>query len=89
MVGFVFFRVTLKVLFLFVFMQNLVFDDFGFVGLAEYDPDGRKARILERAIGIKVIRHSKLLLFMHMLFSTLSFPHLYDGVWLGHNSHVS
>ncbi|WMV60355.1 hypothetical protein MTR67_053740 [Solanum verrucosum] len=26
-------------------------------GLAEYDPDGRKARILERAIGIKVIRH--------------------------------
>lgn len=29
-----------------------------FVGLAEYDPDGRKARILERAIGIKVIRHN-------------------------------
>ncbi|KAM3382678.1 phosphatidylglycerophosphate phosphatase 1, chloroplastic/mitochondrial [Capsicum galapagoense] len=26
-------------------------------GLTEYDPDGRKARILERAIGIKVIRH--------------------------------
>ncbi|XP_075079367.1 phosphatidylglycerophosphate phosphatase 1, chloroplastic/mitochondrial isoform X3 [Nicotiana tabacum] len=26
-------------------------------GLDEYDPDGRKARILERAIGIKVIRH--------------------------------
>lgn len=31
-----------------------------FVGLDEYDPDGRKARILERAIGIKVIMHSKL-----------------------------
>ncbi|XP_060189345.1 phosphatidylglycerophosphate phosphatase 1, chloroplastic/mitochondrial [Lycium barbarum] len=26
-------------------------------GLDEYDPDGRKARILERAIGIKVIKH--------------------------------
>ncbi|OIT32298.1 PREDICTED: uncharacterized protein LOC109207528 isoform X2 [Nicotiana attenuata] len=26
-------------------------------GLDEYDPDGRKARILERAIGIKVITH--------------------------------
>ncbi|KAJ8527787.1 hypothetical protein K7X08_015238 [Anisodus acutangulus] len=26
-------------------------------GLAEYDPDGRKARIVERAIGIKVIWH--------------------------------
>ncbi|KAG6419424.1 hypothetical protein SASPL_121646 [Salvia splendens] len=26
-------------------------------GLSEYDPDGRKARALEEAIGIKVIRH--------------------------------
>lgn len=29
------------------------------LGLDEYDPDGRKARALEAAIGIKVIRHSK------------------------------
>lgn len=43
-----------------------------FVGLAEYDPDGRKARILERAIGIKVIRHSKLFLSMPMLFASLA-----------------
>lgn len=30
-------------------------------GLYEFDPDGRKARALERAIGIKVIRHSRCL----------------------------
>lgn len=29
------------------------------LGLQEYDGDGRKARILEAAIGIRVIRHSK------------------------------
>lgn len=43
-----------------------------FVGLAEYDLDGRKARILERASGIKVIRHSKLFLSMPMLFGALA-----------------
>lgn len=31
-----------------------------FLGLQEYDPDGKKAGALEDAIGIKVIRHSKL-----------------------------
>lgn len=31
-----------------------------FLGLQEYDPDGKKAVALEDAIGIKVIRHSKL-----------------------------
>lgn len=35
--------------------------DCEFVGLFEYDPDGRNAKILERAIGIKVIRHSEFL----------------------------
>lgn len=29
------------------------------LGLKEYDPDGCKAGALERAIGIKVIRHSE------------------------------
>lgn len=29
------------------------------LGLEEYDPDGKKAKALEDAIGIKVIRHSK------------------------------
>jgi phosphatidylglycerophosphatase GEP4 len=29
------------------------------LGLYEYDPDGSKARALEGAIGIKVIRHSE------------------------------
>lgn len=43
-----------------------------FVGLAQYDPDGREARFLERAIGIKVIRHSKLFLSMPMLFGALA-----------------
>lgn len=38
----------------------LVFLICEFVGLDEYDLDGRKARILERAIGIKVIKHGKL-----------------------------
>lgn len=28
-------------------------------GLHEFDPDGKKADVLERAIGIKVIKHSK------------------------------
>lgn len=31
-----------------------------FLGLQEYDTDGKKAGALEDAIGIKVIRHSKL-----------------------------
>jgi hypothetical protein len=31
-------------------------------GLFEYDHDDSKARALEKAIGIKVIRHSKFLL---------------------------
>lgn len=40
----------------------------GFVlGLYEYDPDGRKAGVLEDTIGIKVIRHSMFFYF---------FPHL-------------
>ena len=30
-----------------------------FLGLCEYDHDGSKARALEGAIGIKVIRHSE------------------------------
>lgn len=30
------------------------------LGLTEYDPDGEKARALEDAIGINVIRHSML-----------------------------
>lgn len=47
---------------------NSVFLICEFVGLEEYDPDGRKARILERAIGIKVIRHSKLNLVFGILF---------------------
>lgn len=43
-----------------------------FVGIAKYDLDGRKSRILERAIGIKVIRHNKLFLSMPMLFGALA-----------------
>lgn len=30
-----------------------------FLGLIEYDPDDRKAKALEDAVGIKVIRHSQ------------------------------
>lgn len=34
------------------------------LGLKEYDPDGCKAGALERAIGIKVIRHSECCFFI-------------------------
>lgn len=38
------------------------------LGLHEYDPDGRKARALEDAIGIKVIKHSKFMFILFFLF---------------------
>ena len=39
------------------------FSGFDQLGLYEFDPDGRKARALEVAIGIRVIRHRKCLCF--------------------------
>lgn len=38
------------------------------LGLFEYDPDGKKAKALEDAIGIKVIRHGKFLFLENMQF---------------------
>ena len=35
------------------------FSGFDQLGLYEFDPDGREARALEGAIGIRVIRHRK------------------------------
>lgn len=49
--------------------------DFGFddLGLFEYDHDGSKAIALERAVGIKVIRHSKcLLVVLNLLISIIT-----------------
>ncbi|RVW39638.1 hypothetical protein CK203_109977 [Vitis vinifera] len=41
-----------------IFLLFVVGDVFNnFIGLYEYDPDGSKARVLEGAIGIEVIRH--------------------------------
>lgn len=57
------------------------------LGLYEYDHDGSKARELEGAIGIKVIRHSKCLFFNLGLNSTAKFLNLsYIYIYIYQNS---